>query len=493
MKVFPAACFVVFASGLGVCSLVGANAPVTSAGSEKGVLSERSASIGNLPRRRSVQGVLTLTESVNLALRQNPEVLRAIREVERSHGQMVEVRAQALPRFGVTGSLDRYDGRLLTGGANTPGVQKTSWNVIFELKQTIYSGGAVTASIKAAKLTQDASYYGLRDTLDRTVSEVRKQFAAVLVTEALIGVAEESVDLALKQLEDAKNRFAAGTVPRFNVLRAEVEVASLRPSLIRAKNDFLIARLQLAKLLGLDASPNGKPEFHCVGELLVEGRNLDLADAIKLGRARRASLKGQREQILIEKERIKVAMAGFKPKVEAHLDYEFRNRYNSASFDNAVSGYFMGVTGRWDIFSGFETTGQVSQAKARLESALVTYEDAMQQVELEVQKSYADLQQFRETIESQQKNVQEALEALRLSQERLSAGAGTQLEVLDARVALTRARNTELQAKGDYVRSLAEFDRATALSTSYEDSFKDPLSVLEKALLRQAPVELFKP
>jgi hypothetical protein len=39
------------------------------------------------------------------------------------------------------------------------------------------------------------------------------------------------------------------------------------------------------------------------------------------------------------------------------------------------------------------------------------------------------------------------MEALRLAQERLSAGAGTQLEVLDARVALTRARTTELQAR----------------------------------------------
>jgi hypothetical protein len=57
------------------------------------------------------------------------------------------------------------------------------------------------------------------------------------------------------------------------------------------------------------------------------------------------------------------------------------------------------------------------------------------------------------------------------------------LEVLDARVALTRARTTEVQARADYVRSLAEFDRATATETEYTESFNDPLATLEKRVL----------
>ena len=127
----------------------------------------------------------------------------------------------------------------------------------------------------------------------------------------------------------------------------------------------------------------------------------------------------------------------------------------------------------------------------------MTYEEALQGVELEVQKSFAELQQYRETVESQQKNVEQAREALRLSQERLGAGAGTQLEVLDARVALTRARTIELQARADYVRSMAEFDRATATDTVYVELFKDPLAALERKVLHKrkapSPADLFKP
>jgi outer membrane protein TolC len=229
---------------------------------------------------------------------------------------------------------------------------------------------------------------------------------------------------------------------------------------------------------------------------------MPLVDAINLGRARRPSLKAQRQQILVEKERLTVARAGFKPQIS--VDGGVR-KMSASSFGNsgglsindAVTGYFLGVNGSWNIFDGLETYGQVAQAKAKIESAIVTYEEAVLGVELEVQKSFAELQQYRETVESQQKNVEQAREALRLSQERLGAGAGTQLEVLDARVALTRARTIELQARADYVRSLAEFDRATATDTVYTEIFKDPLAVLEKKALHKAkapnPSDLFKP
>jgi outer membrane protein len=371
--------------------------------------------------------------------------------------------------------------------------QTNSWNIDLTLTQNLYSGGRISASIASAKFNRGSGYYTLRDTLDRVVGQVRQQFSQVLVTEALVDVAQESVELATQQLKDAQNRYSAGTVPRFTVLRAEVELASVKPQLIRSKNDFLIAQLQLAKLLALDPGAKGKPTFRCVGQLEISDRPLGLEESLTLGRARRPSLKALREQMLGDKEGIKVALAGFKPELNINGGARLQNKIGTNHLDKTMDGYFLGITGSWRIFDSFETVGQVAQAKAKLRSDTLAYEDAVRQVELEVQKAYADLLQFRETIESQQKNVQQALEALRLAQERLSAGAGTQLEVLDARVALTRARTTELQARGDYVRSLAEFDRATATQTVYAEQFKDPLQKLEHQVLHRDYSSLFKP
>lgn len=510
------------------------------------------------------EGELTLDRAVEIALRQNPEILQALQEIERTRGQIIEVRAQALPHITLSGSFEAQDRRLLQGGgiaggfgnatsnvdlsqlssssgnsgnaaqpsgaqpaaALRPGqggngqqqqggptidaqqlidalsksnqrqgeIQNKSWRVAVEARQVIYAGGQIRAALRIARLTEDSAYFQLRDVIDRVISTTRQQFYSVLLNRALITVAEETIRLDEQQLQDQLNRFEAGTVPRFNVLQAEVQLANDRPTLIRARNDYLISQLQLAKTLALAPGKGGGPTFTAVGELTIIPRPISLADALTLARARRPFLKVQRQSILVEVEQIKVASAGYKPRLDAHAGYEIRNRGSSSDIGETVNGWFYGFTGSWDIFDGFETFGQVKQAKARLESAKVNYEDSVRQVELEVQTAHANLQQARETIESQQKNVEQALEALRLSRERLSAGAGTQLDVLNATVALTRARTTELQARADYNRALAEFDRATALDTVYDDSWKDPLAKVERSVIEKiASIGLRKP
>ena len=70
------------------------------------------------------------------------------------------------------------------------------------------------------------------------------------MAEQQIVVNEASVNLLTREFEDQQHRFEAGTVPRFNVLRAEVAAANARPPLIRARNDFRIAKNNLVNLLG---------------------------------------------------------------------------------------------------------------------------------------------------------------------------------------------------------------------------------------------------
>ena len=468
----------------------------------------RTEEIGT-PVVRKLVGDITLGRAVQVALRQNPDILKALQEIERTRGQVIEVRAQALPHVTLSARFDQQDKGLIESGGSGGGFNiggssglsqelansladafnqngsgssgDQSWSVTLQVTQVLYAGGQVRAAVKIAKLTEDNSYGALRDTVDAVIAKTRTQFYIVLLNRALINVAEESVKLQEDQLKDQQNRFEAGTVPRFNVLRAEVELANVRPNLIRARNNYLIGQLDLAKTLGLLAAADGKPTFNCVGELLTAGRPGQLSTALALARERRPFLKVQRQKILIEKEQIKVALAGYKPRLDVNGGGLVRNSRLTDALDDTVNGWFFGVSGRWNLFDGFETAGKVKQATATLEAAKVTYDDSVQQVELEVQQAFANLQQAKETIQSQQKNVEQALEALRLANERLAAGAGTQLDVLDARVALTRARSTEVEARADYSKALAEFDRATATNTVYDDGFDDPLVKIRQA------------
>ena len=463
---------------------------------------------------RTLTGDLALDEAVRTALRQNPDLLKQLQEIERTRGQIIEIRAEALPHLTLSASYDQRAKDLFEQGGSSRSssastidttqvdpaiqsilnslggssggsrlIQNKSWQVTLKAQQVLYAGGQVGAAMKIAKFAEEAAYFQLRDTIDRVIATVRSQFTAVLTNRALIKVAEETVRLQADQLRDQKNRFEAGTVPRFNVLRAEVELANVQPDLIRARNNTLLAEIALAKTLGLDPGADGKPTFNVVGNLGIAERPLGLQSALELARARRPFLKVQRQQILQQTEQIKVALAGYKPRLDANAGWEVRNSRLSEDLDKTVDGWFFGVTGRWNIFDGLATAGRVKQARAQLESAHVNYSDSVQKVDLEVQTAYANLQTARETIRSQQKNVEQANESLRLANDRLDAGSGTQLEVLDARTALTKARSTELQSRGDYNTALAEFDRATATDTAYSESFHDPLEKLERKVL----------
>ncbi len=373
-------------------------------------------------------------------------------------------------------------------------IQNKSWNITIEARQAIYAGGQIRAALEIAQLTNDSAYFSLRDVVDTIISTTRQQFYNVLLTRALILVQEESVRLLEQQRQDQQNRFEAGTVPRFNVLQAEVALANQQPLLIRARNDYQLAQLQLGRTLNLDASPSATPSFHCVGVLNAAIRRINLADAMALAEARRPFLKVQRQAILIDVKNVTVQLAGYKPRIDAHGGYEFKNRATAEDLSDVVNGWFFGLTGSWDIFDGFQTYGLVKQARARVEQSKINYIDAVHQVDQEVQTAYLALQQAQQTIASQQKNIEGAAEAVRLAQERLNAGAGTQLDVLNAQVQLTQARSTELTARADYNNALADFDRATATNTVYHEGFKDPLDKTQKGIFaRLAETGLPKP
>jgi len=78
-------------------------------------------------------------------------------------------------------------------------------------------------------------------------------------------------------------------------------------------------------------------------------------------------------------------------------------------------------------------------------------------------------------VESAQTGVAVNLEALRLADERLAAGTGTQLDVLNAQTQLTTARSNLVQAQFSYIAAVAAYQQATATETKYNDTFDDPL------------------
>jgi len=428
----------------------------------------------------------TLEQAILTALQQNPNILIARQEIERTKGLFIQMRAAALPQVNATATFQDLDPHLshvntgnqnsITGEVFSSVGAERSYTLEIAVNQVIFSGGRVPGQISSASFQRDSSYYSFRNTIDLIVATVRQQFYLVLLDRALIGVQEESVRLLQSQLQDQQNRFEAGTVPRFNVLQAQVALSNQLPLLITARNNYTISQLQLAKTLGLDFDPRrgDRPPLEAVGDLVYVPREMPVTQAIALAKENRPFIKQQKALVLSNNSQVGVARSGYFPQINATAGEEFRSSPLTDNIRAARSGYIFGATGSWAIWDWGATYGLVKQARAILEESKATLDDDVRQVELEVQQAFANILQGRELIKATEKSVEQAAEALRLATARLDAGAGTQLEVLDARTQLTTAQSNRLQALYTYNAAVAEFDRATATEIKYSTCLDEP-------------------
>jgi len=422
---------------------------------------------------------LGIDDAIRTAVTKNPDILAAIQQIRLTKGQVVQVRAAMLPTLAAGTSYQAQSQQLANpspqmqfGFQN----QNQTWNVNISVNQSIWSGWKNQADFSAARLANESAFYSLRQTIDKVVSDTKKLFYDVIFNRALIRVREESVAVLQSQLQDQQSRFEAGTVPRFNVLQAEVALANAIPPVIQARNALRIAQFSLVKQLGLNypSNPSQVP-VDVTGQLDYNPIDINLGGAVFAALTRNPSLKIQRQNILIDAEKLKSAMSGFQPTLNATAGWQTFNIPTSSQLDDTVNGWFFGVTGNWNIFDGLATVGATQSARAALEQSKINYDNSARGVELDVQRAVSNLIEAQEVIDSQRANVTQATEALRLSRERLDAGAGTQLDVLNAQVSLLQAQTTELEGRYRYITALAEYSRVLSLDTVYADTFDDPM------------------
>lgn len=423
----------------------------------------------------------TLEQAVLTALQRNADIQRARQEIERTKGLYVAVRAEILPKVELTTNIQNTDphlGSISSGsGGGLSGVP-TQYSVSIAATQVVFAGGRIISNIRAAAFTRDSSYFAFRNVIDTVIATVKQQFYQVLLNRELILVQEQSVDLLKSQLQDQTNRFDAGTVPRFNVLQAQVALSNQYPVLISAQNTYRISQLQLAKTLGLDFDPsrgNGPP-LEAVGQLQYRPRHIPLTQAIELAKEQRPFLKQQKAIVLSNAAQVNVARAGYFPQFSVSAGEDFRSSPISENIEAVRSGYVFSGNGSWALWDWGATSGAVKQARAILEQSKITLDDANRQVELEVQQQDSNLKQSAELVKATEQSVDQAQEALRLASARLSAGAGTQLEVLNSRVEVTQASSNRLQALYNYNVALAEFDRVTATEVIYSNELDEPVT-----------------
>ena len=293
---------------------------------------------------------------------------------------------------------------------------------------------------------------------------VRTAFYQTLYEEANIGVRQQAVDLLGAQLKDQKDRFAAGSVGQINVNRAQVTLTNEQPELYTARTALKTAYVQLSQVLGL-GYPTGALEapFRARGSLDVRPIGMTREDCVERALSNRPEIAARKIALDVLRDQLIIEKSATRPQISAFAAYDIYSEPDLLATRDNFSGYTVGLSGTWTIFDGFSTRGRVRTVVAQRGAAEAQLVAIRLSVEAEVRNAFDELEQAEAILRPQAQNITLANETLQLTSHNFDAGLNTQLDVLDSRVQLTRARSTELGGRLAYNTALARLERAMGL------------------------------
>ena len=419
--------------------------------------------------------VLTLEDSIRLALSQNPYHLASEERVEAARSKLREAASGFLPSLNAQG-LHTLDEKLfvLEFPSIIPGQPPEKVSIDFtkdyqfalSFSLPLFTGGRLTSGFKQAKYNLLSTEEAVRQSSHLTLFNTKRAFYGVLLAQEFVRVAEEAVEVAEKHFQNVKSLYEVGMASKFDLLRSEVQVANLKPQLIRARNNLKIAELGLKILLGIDLSQ----PIELKGDMTFQPYKPELEECLSRALQNRPEISQVSYQKQMAGEMVKLARATRLPSLAVLGTYNFWADQFNFQKDNWQNYYTVNLVLTVPLFNGFAASAQMAQSKAMIRELELTQKGLEETIRFEVRQAILNLQQARESLLSQEKNVEQAQESLRIAELNFSEGMVTTLDVSSAQAALSQAKTNYSQALYDYVVSLAELDRAMGMGWSSQES-----------------------
>ncbi|MFH1415871.1 MAG: TolC family protein [Elusimicrobiota bacterium] len=402
--------------------------------------------------------VLTLEDSIEYALSSNKGLDIVKEKIAETEAGVIKSRAALLPALSISGNyvrLNEVSEVNLGGGLNFKTGQLDNFGITSSLQQYIFSGFRNSSAYANSKYGLELSKEDYNKELNSTVYSVTRAFYNAVLAEELVKLNEESYDQMKKHTGQVRVRYENGLSSKLDMLRAEVQLANMNPALIRARNNLRLAFSTLKTLIGMSAETVIKLE----GALEYAPVSVEFEDAVKEALENRPEIKSMRISEKIARNSIKIARSGGLPSLIASYNYKMDRPYQS--MDEWGSSWNCMLNVNIPVFKSFYTSADVAQARSRVDQIDISMQLLQDNIRLEVEQAFFKIKQEEETILSQNKNVEQAKEALDIAETRYRNGLITNLEFLDTQLAHIEAMLNLLQSKADYIVANAELKKAT--------------------------------
>src|SRR5271163_2882490 len=391
------------------------------------------------PPARTVS--LTLKDAVQLALKQNPQVVIARLLLMESDRQRQISRAALLPQANLTaaGVLNRY---------NFATIERTPMRTTVGLYQFIQAGPAFSQTLLDLPLFRNyqISREGVREasaqetvTREDVAASVVTQYILVLRAFATYDAAKVRVALAERLYEQAASLQKTGIGLNIDTTRAQVELQNERQNLIDAETSTHTTNYVLAELLDLprDQDPvvTDKLQFFDLPEF-------EETAAINTAFVNRPEMQVQASQERITNLERKSALDERAPQI----DFTGIWVYQGSRFDNGIPAYRYQIAFNMPLFTGGRIHAEV--ARADLEQKRIAQNRQLLEARIvrEVKSAIVELDAARKNVDVANLGLQLANDEVAQAQRRFAAGVTTNIEVVTAQDALARANSNQIDA-----------------------------------------------
>ena len=426
-------------------------------------------------RLRGVQPI-TLQQAIELAIRNNRSL--QVVKLQESNNAVREAEAELFPTLSVQANVTRSESASASLQIREQEEQQQQlpdflqrqlgtalnrgFNATANLNYNIFTSGGRPARIRAAREQLRSDQLQTEITREQLILDVSSDYYDLQEADENVRIRLASVRNAEASLRDTQALERAGLGTRFDVLRAEVQLANEVQSLTNARAAQFQRRRQLVQRLSLPAWV----DLAAADPVLEAGAwTLPLDETIVLALRCRAELPQQLSQREVSEQQRRAALSALGPTLSVTAQYQLQEDFTDTF--RPGDGYSVGAGLQWDLFDGGLAIARARRAESNMRIAETRFADASNQIRQQVETAYSNLRSNFENIATTRRAVEQAREALRLARLRFQAGVGTQTDVINAENDLTRAEGNAVTAIIGYNRAFASLRRAISnLSTT---------------------------
>ena len=348
------------------------------------------------------------------------------------------------PEIGFSGSFPQGTDNTLTIGAT--------------LEQPLFTG-AVFLAVRVAKTFAEIQNTLVDATKSEIIVNVKRAYYSVLLASEVLELARLNYQLAGNNRRDTETMFNAGIVPEYDFVRSKVQEKNLIPEVQQAENSLVIAENLLKYVTGIELTRAiNINDSLSLKELPIESYE-DSKDRLI---ANNFSLKSLQLQIDLQDGNASYQFTKHFPELYLNGNWQTQAQendprsFNKWRYNNSL---YVGLNLKVPIFDGFQTSSRVEQAEVDLLKAKEEYTKTKRGLDNNLLEVLISVDQKRKELEAYKETIDEAQLAHDISVKRYASGIGTQLETIDAMVALSRAKVNYFTSIYDYYILHAQFEQ----------------------------------